>query len=146
MVYSRIIRLSDTDVAGVIYFATLLSICHEAYEDLLAQAGINLKQFFRDSETAIPIVHGEIDFFRPLFCGDRIQISLTPTWLNEHSFEVAYQITVANSGPKPVAQALTRHVCINPSDRQKISIPDAIQKALFCDPDHAHNLDEITAN
>lgn len=139
MAYSRIIRLSDTDAAGVIYFASLLSICHEAYEDCLAQTGINLKQFFRDSETAIPIVHGEIDFFRPLFCGDRVLVNLSPQLLNKSSFEIAYQITVNEFLDKPVAKGLTRHVCINPSTRQKITIPELIQQALFCEPDHSQS-------
>ncbi|MDJ0549913.1 MAG: 1,4-dihydroxy-2-naphthoyl-CoA hydrolase, partial [Microcystis aeruginosa] len=32
MSYERLIYLADTDAAGVVYFAHLLSICHEAYE------------------------------------------------------------------------------------------------------------------
>ena len=136
MSYSRTIRLVDTDAAGVIYFASLLSICHEAYEDRLIQSGINLKTFFRDTETALPIVHGEIDFFQPLFCGDRIEIQLIPNIINEHSFEISYQIFLIESPDKKIAQGKTKHVCINPLSRQKISLPDPIQKAIFCDIVH----------
>lgn len=136
MPYSRTIRLSDTDAAGVIYFASLLSICHEAYEDHLIQSGINLKTFFRDAETALPIVHGEIDFFQPLFCGDRIEIQLIPNVINEHSFEISYQIFLVQSPDKKIAQGKTKHVCINLLSREKISLPDPIQKAIFCDLDH----------
>jgi len=136
MSYSRTIRLMDTDAAGVIYFASLLSICHEAYEDLLLQSGINLKTFFRDTETALPIVHGEIDFFQPLFCGDRIEIQLIPNIINENSFEISYQIFLAQSPDKKIAQGKTKHVCINPLSRQKITLPDPIRKAIFCDLDH----------
>jgi 1,4-dihydroxy-2-naphthoyl-CoA hydrolase len=136
MTYSRTIRLVDTDAAGVIYFASLLSICHEAYEDRLIQSGINLKTFFRDTETALPIVHGEIDFFQPLFCGDRIEIQLIPKVINEHSFDISYQIFLAQSPDKKIAQGKTKHVCINPLSRQKISLPDPIRNAIFCDLDH----------
>ena len=136
MSYSRTIRLVDTDAAGVIYFASLLSICHEAYEDRLIQSGINLKTFFRDTETALPIVHGEIDFFRPLFCGDRIEIQLIAKVINEHSFEINYQIFLAQSFEKKIAQGKTKHVCINPLSRQKISLPDPIRNAIFGDLDH----------
>jgi 1,4-dihydroxy-2-naphthoyl-CoA hydrolase len=136
MSYSRTIRLVDTDAAGVIYFASLLSICHEAYEDRLIQSGINLKTFFRDTETALPIVHGEIDFFQPLFCGDRIEIQLLQKVINEHSFEISYQIFLASSFEKKIAQGKTKHVCINPLSRQKISLPDPIRNAIFCDLDH----------
>ncbi len=46
MTYYRTIHFSDTDAAGVVYFSTLLSICHEAYENSLQVAGIELKTFF----------------------------------------------------------------------------------------------------
>jgi len=136
MTYSRTIRLADTDAAGVIYFASLLSICHEAYEDRLLQSNINLKTFFRNTETALPIVHGEIDFFQPLFCGDRIEIQLIPKVINENSFEISYQIFLIQFPDKKIAQGKTKHVCINPVSRQKISLPDPIRKAIFCDLDH----------
>jgi 1,4-dihydroxy-2-naphthoyl-CoA hydrolase len=126
----------DTDAAGVIYFASLLSICHEAYEDRLIQSGINLKTFFRNTETALPIVHGEIDFFQPLFCGDRIEIKLMPSVINEHSFDISYQIFLAQSPDKTIAQGKTKHVCINTLSRKKISLPDPIRNAIFCDLDH----------
>jgi 1,4-dihydroxy-2-naphthoyl-CoA hydrolase len=136
MPYSRTIRLMDTDAAGVIYFASLLSICHEAYEDRLLQSGINLKTFFRNTETALPIVHGEIDFFQPLFCGDRIEIQLIPNPINNHSFEINYQIFLCQSPDKKIAQGKTKHVCINPLSREKKTLPEPIQKAVFGDSDH----------
>lgn len=136
MSYSRTIHLVDTDAAGVIYFASLLSICHEAYEDRLIQSGINLKTFFRDTETALPIVHGEIDFFQPLFCGDRIEIQLIPNVISEHSFEISYQIFLTQSPDKKIAQGKTKHVCINPLSCQKISLPEPIRNAIFCELDH----------
>ena len=136
MSYSRTIRLVDTDAAGVIYFASLLSICHEAYEDRLIQSGINLKTFFRETDAALPIVHGEIDFFQPLFCGDRITIQMIPTQINDHSFEISYQIFSPQSPDKKIAQGKTKHVCINSLSRQKISLSAPIRKAIFCDLDH----------
>ncbi|PZV23612.1 MAG: 1,4-dihydroxy-2-naphthoyl-CoA hydrolase [Snowella sp.] len=136
MAYSRTIRLTDTDAAGVIYFASLLSICHEAYEDRLLQSGINLKTFFRNTETALPIVHGEIDFFQPLFCGDRIEIQLIPNPINSHSFEINYQIFLSQSPDKKIAQAKTKHVCINSLSREKKALPEPIQEAVFRDSDH----------
>lgn len=76
MTYYRIIHFSDTDAVGVVYFASLLSICHEAYENALETAGIELKTFFTQTTIAIPIVHATIDFYHPLMCRDRLQIDL----------------------------------------------------------------------
>ncbi|MGB7087821.1 MAG: thioesterase family protein, partial [Phormidesmis sp.] len=100
-VYARVIRFHETDAAGVVYFANLLTLCHEAYEAALAEAGVDLKQFFSSARSsgddsnekggiAVPVVHAEADFYRPLFCGDAIAIILMPTQLTLHSFEIAY--------------------------------------------------------
>lgn len=119
-VYRRVIRFQETDAAGVVYFANLLSLCHEAYEASLAETGMNLQRFFSGlSEVAVPIVHAEADFYQPLFCGDAIAIALTPRQLNPQSFEITYAITAEadrkaeEKGQKLLASALTRHVCIS---------------------------------
>jgi 1,4-dihydroxy-2-naphthoyl-CoA hydrolase len=128
--YHRTIRFSDTDAAGVVYFAKVLSICHEGYEASLAASGINLQSFFNNETVAIPIIHASVDFWRPMFCGDSIIILLTPQPLSEHTFEIAYQI-VAASSEQPLAKAMTRHVCIAPSTRKKIQLPDEVTQWLY---------------
>ncbi|AFZ37586.1 1,4-dihydroxy-2-naphthoyl-CoA hydrolase [Stanieria cyanosphaera PCC 7437] len=121
--YSRRIYLADTDAAGVVYFASLMSICHQAYEESLAMGGISLQDFLADSSVAIPIVHSEMSFFRPIFCGDKITINLTAKQLNKPEFAIAYQIVASE---KKLAQGSTRHVCINPKTRIKIPLPENI--------------------
>lgn len=120
-VYKRVIRFSDTDAAGVVYFANVLSICHEAYEASLIAANINLKVFFSNPTVAIPIVHASIDFFSPLFCGDEIDITLHPQQLSSNKFEIIYQILGINE--QSFAKAITQHICINPNNktRQELS-------------------------
>ncbi|MGK7932164.1 MAG: acyl-CoA thioesterase [Microcystaceae cyanobacterium] len=128
MTYQRTIRLRDTDAAGVVYFAHLLSICHEAYEDALERAGIPLKRVIESQSAILPIVHGEIDFYQPLSCGDRIIIDLKPQLIAPDSFQVTYQIYHYNSPDRTCAVAKTRHVCIHPQTRERISLPDSIQQ------------------
>ena len=114
--YNRTIRFSDTDAAGVVYFANLLSICHEAYEASLEASGINLKDFFSNSSLAFPIVHANVDFFRPMFCGDKLDVQLIPQNLNVDKFEIAYEVLVNDV---VFVKAITRHVCIEVSSRSK---------------------------
>lgn len=115
--YDRTIRFHETDAAGVVYFTNLLTLCHEAYEAAIAEAGINVKRFFSGADgTAVPIVHAEADFFGPLFCGDRIRLTLTPKQLTPHSFQITYVVIPSDSqtdSQKPLAQALTKHMCIS---------------------------------
>jgi 1,4-dihydroxy-2-naphthoyl-CoA hydrolase len=124
--YLRRIYLSDTDAAGVVYFAKGLEICHQAYEESLAEQGISLKQMIQESKTGLPIVHAEIDFLRPLFCGDRIQISLVASLINHSEFAIAYQIFHVDNLEQILVKGQTRHVCVNPQIRQRVDLPVAV--------------------
>ena len=118
--YSRTVRFQDTDAAGVVYFSNVLGICHEAYEASLLDAAIDLKYFFRNQDVAIPIVHATVDFFRPMFCSDRLLVEFNTHQLNDNSFEIHYEIFPdPKLNQKSLAKALTRHVCINPSTRRR---------------------------
>lgn len=126
-IYTRTIRFQDTDAAGVVYFANILAMCHEAYEESLAATNINIKTFFSRSAIAFPIVHTSIDFFRPLFCGDLLLIHLLPQSIDNHTFEIAYELKVTE---KSVAKAVTRHVCIDTNSRKKQELSTDIHQWL----------------
>jgi 1,4-dihydroxy-2-naphthoyl-CoA hydrolase len=123
--YQRKIYFRDTDSAGVVYFSNLLSICHEAYEEYLSSLDINLPNFFSNKLIAIPIIHAEIDFFKPLFCGDLIKINLELESINKKVFEIKYQVFKDND---LIAKALTRHICINPQTRKTEEMPLILQQ------------------
>lgn len=125
--YHRTVHFQDTDAAGVVYFANVLSICHQAYEGSLGESGINLKNFFTNPFLGFPIVHASVDLLRPMFCGDNLVISLFPQKLGVDKFEIAYQITVAEL---VVAKAITRHVCIEVATRTKQELPSDIRHWL----------------
>lgn len=132
-IYHRTIHFQDTDAAGVVYFANILAMCHEAYEDSLAASGIDLRTFFTNSKFAIPIVQANINFRSPLFCGDKISIQLTPQSLNEQSFQIHYQINLDND--RLVAEAETKHICIHPKNRQRQQLVDEIYNWLTLNQD-----------
>ncbi|MGD1920009.1 MAG: acyl-CoA thioesterase [Pleurocapsa sp.] len=121
--YSRRVYLGDTDAAGVVYFAKGMEICHEAYEESLASSDISLEQMLADKKVALPIVRAEIDFLRPMFCGDRIIICLTTDLINSSEFIVNYQIFYIVYLDKILVQAKTNHDSIDPAKRIRIDIP-----------------------
>lgn len=127
--YTRTVRFKDTDAAGVVYFANVLAMCHEAYEESLASSGINLKVFFSNSSVTIPIVHASGDFLRPMFCGDQLLINLITKQRSHNEFEIGYQILEA-AADKVVAKAITRHVCIEPASRTRKELPSEIVQWL----------------
>ncbi len=128
--YEYTIQFRDTDAAGVVYFANLLSICHIAYEASLARSNIDLKSFVNNLEFAVPISHVSGDFFRPLFCGDRVTIKLTTYSIDSCKFEIKYQILSVNDQSIDLdtplllsATAITRHIVINPLTRKRQELP-----------------------
>jgi 1,4-dihydroxy-2-naphthoyl-CoA hydrolase len=119
--YYYTVRFQDTDAAGVVYFANVLRICHEAYEASLAASSVNLKSFFTNPSLAFPIVHANVDFLRPMSCGDNLVISLLPEKIGLDKFEITYEIMVDEV---MVAKAITRHVCIDASSKIKQELPN----------------------
>lgn len=129
--YTRIVHFQDTDAAGVVYFANVLAMCHEAYEASLVAFGINLKVFFSDGEIAIPIIHANVDFRRPMFCGDEVNIELMPKSWGDDEFEISYQVFLKEVGEKWVARGNTKHVCIHPQSRSRQKLSDEIREWLL---------------
>ena len=125
-VYQRPIRFQETDAAGVMYFANALNLCHEAYEESLRWAGIDLKMYFSGDPVAVPITHTRVDYRAPSFCGDMQVIELSPNPISESSFEISYKIMAAGESGRMLCQALTRHVCIQKSDRKPTPIPASL--------------------
>lgn len=122
--YQRTIHFADTDAAGVVFFSNLLAICHEAYEESLVAAGIELAGFFRDNAVVVPIVSTDASFLRPLAAGDRVRVSVEPTPLGDNSFEVRYEIVKSGPGAEKAAvRARTEHVCIDAGTRRRLALP-----------------------
>ena len=125
-------RFGDTDAAGVVHFARLLSWCHEAYEESLERYGIAAAAIFPGQGTdtpavALPIVHCSADFRRPLVCGDPLAIALEPLRIDPGCFELRYRF---RRGEEPVAQALTRHLAIDATSRRRCPLPPPINRWL----------------
>lgn len=130
--YARTIHFPDTDAAGVVFFARYLFICHEAYEEALAAAGIPLGTFFTDTGLVVPIAKSEATYLRPLVCGDRLRVEVTPTRLGPESFALDYVLWKlpapgsAATAPKRAAVARTEHVCIDSRTRERRPLPSLL--------------------
>jgi 1,4-dihydroxy-2-naphthoyl-CoA hydrolase len=118
--YFRTVHFRDTDAAGVVYFANVLAICHEAYEASLIVAGVDMRSFFSTrAAIAVPIIHAEVDFMTPIHCGDRLRVELLPQSLTQDRFEIHYQIFGEAVPEALLGKAMTRHQCIQPTTRQR---------------------------
>jgi len=123
----RTVRFGDTDAAGVVHFSRLLEWCHQAYEESLERFGVEAAAVFpcpgRALAVALPIVHCQADYHAPLVCGDPLTIQLQPRRLDPGSFEVVYSF---GKGEQRIGRALTRHLAILSSSRERCGLPSPI--------------------
>ncbi len=124
--YTRTIHFADTDAAGVVFFANYLAICHEAYEEALAAAGIPLGGFFADHGVVVPVAKSEASYLRPLACGDKIRVEVTPKILSEKSYAIDYVIWKQGAVEKRAAVVRTEHVCISTQTRERLPLPASL--------------------
>lgn len=125
-IYQRSIHFSDTDAAGVMFFANYLSLCHEAYEEALAAAGIDLRTFFADHGVVVPIAKSEANYLRPLSAGDKVRVCVAPAALSDNSYALTYEVVKLSRAEKVAARVRTEHVCISSKSRERLPLPPAL--------------------
>lgn len=126
--YKTVIKLHETDAAGLLFFSHQFKLVHDAYEALLDSIGYSFAFMIRKASFFLPIVHAEADYKAPLFVGDHITIQVTVAKIGRTSFTFAYDILDKKS--KRVGTAQTVHVTINKKTGTKIPLPDGLRKAI----------------
>ena len=131
----RTVRFGDTDAAGVVHFLELFRWCHETWEESLEKYGIALQEIFpttqinsRQLDVALPIVHCEANYFKPLYVGDTITIELNPEKLDESSFVLRFKL-VKNS--EDIGSINIKHASINPITRERCTLSEQINMWLY---------------
>jgi len=124
--YERTIRLADTDAAGIVFFANYLVLCHEAYEEALAAAGMPIHEFFAETDVIVPISRSSVEYLRSLKCGDRVSIRVKPSILSPTSYAIDYEITRLTQPEKLAARVRTEHVSSSRSRRERVDLPPAL--------------------
>tara|TARA_B100001029_G_C14602686_1_gene204810 strand:+ start:45 stop:497 length:453 start_codon:yes stop_codon:yes gene_type:complete len=128
--FERTVRFGETDAAGVVHFLQLFKWCHEAWEESLEKYGIVLQDIFPTShknknkfDIALPVVHCEANYFKPLYVGDSIKIELYPEKINDSSFIIRFILT--KNGEK-IGLTNVKHVSINLITREQCSLSKEI--------------------
>jgi 1,4-dihydroxy-2-naphthoyl-CoA hydrolase len=125
--YETRIHLAETDAAGVLYFANILRLAHEAYEDWFHGAGLSLSTVVRNRPYGLPIVHCEADFKMPLRLGDSLAVVVDVLELGARSYTLTYRF----EGPHGLAgTAKTTHVAVSPEAGTSMPIPEEVRQIL----------------
>lgn len=122
------VRMHDTDMAGILYFARQFRFAHDALEDFFASEGVDFDSLFHEEDFVPVIVHCEGDYFAALKVGDKLEIKLHVERIGTTSFTLAYEIF--REGRDLVGTVKTVHVTLTRITRTKIEIPERLRKIL----------------
>ncbi len=127
-IYSRTVRLQDTDAAGILFFANWFIFAHEAYEKMMEDIGIGFARLFETESYIVPIVHAEADYNKPVRVGDEIEVELTVADIGTTSFTVKYILRTTDR--QTAGTCRTVHVTMDKRNNKKIPLTDELRQGL----------------
>lgn len=125
----NIVRMHDTDMAGILYFARQFRFAHDALEDFVASEGLGFDFVFRKNHFVFVIVHVEADYLASLTVGDELEVHLFVEHIGKTSFTIHYNIYRLPEETL-VGTAKTVHVTLDAKTRTKVPIPEVLKKTL----------------
>mgnify|MGYP001304472930 CR=1 FL=1 len=88
---SRDIRFSESDPAGIVFYAEFFRMFNDLFEDWLVKClGIDFADQFQNEQRMFPLVHVEVDFKAPRHMGQKMDLSLLLTSVGRSS--ICYDI------------------------------------------------------
>jgi acyl-CoA thioesterase FadM len=115
----RVIRMSETDATGALYFTNLLKFATEAFEEFLGP--LNSKNYL------LPIVSAKASYSAPIFLGDEIVLKLSVVRFGNSSIELYTSVEKEGAA---VGTVEIIHVVTSLETKKKIFIPIELKTRL----------------
>lgn len=130
----RLIRFSDCDAAGIVFYPQYFVMCNGMVEDWFNEGlGVEYAGLITRRRVGLPIVRLEVDFTSPSHLGERVVLSLGVERLGSRSLTLRVQCNGATDGLLRMSARLVL-VVTSLETHQAIAIPqdvaDAIGKAM----------------
>ena len=124
-VYPSVIRFSQVDAAGILFFSRALEICHEAYEHFLLDRGMPISDQFSSTDWVLPVVHADVDFHAPLRLGDHVQVQLGVTQVGTASITLEFRLV--RGGDTRCATVRHVHAAVDRASFQSRPLPGSVR-------------------
>lgn len=118
----RVVRLSETDATGAIYFTNILKYATETFEEFLGAS-------IFEENYLLPIVSAKATFLKPLFMGNEVVLQLISSKMGTTSIKLQTEIYI---GDVLVCKVEVIHVATSKSEGKKIPIPPLLREYLSC--------------
>ena len=124
---SNVVRMYDTDTAGILYFGQQFRFANDALESMMATCGFSFYRMFKQEAYGIVVVHAEADYKASLHVGDEIEVTSWVSHIGTTSVHLCYEI---NRGGVLAGTVKTVHVAIDRVLGGKIPIPTEMRVCL----------------
>lgn len=126
--YERPIRFQDIDAAGLLFFPTFLSYCHEAMESWCGALPGGYAGLVGSERIGLPAVEVKASFHAPLRYGDVARIELTVEHVGTRSLKLRYQLSRAADPEAAVCAVIEQVVvCTDLNRMQSLTLPPALR-------------------
>lgn len=128
----QIVRFSDTDAAGIVYFATFAAYFDESFISAMRKQGIGWDEH-HEFNFLLPIVEQNIKFNYPLRAGDHFKVAMGIVKLSNRSFKTEHIVYLEDTERNeftPVAEGFIARVVVDYNEFKPIPIPEPLISAL----------------
>ena len=122
-----VVKLPDTDAAGILFFASYIKLAHEAYESFMEEIDFSLRYIIDESDIFILIAHTEADYKSSLRLQDRFSIDIKVSKIGKTSFELFYFFEKED---REVASVKTVHVVTEKKTGKPSRLPEKLLNEL----------------
>jgi acyl-CoA thioester hydrolase len=113
---TRLVEFHDTDMAGIMHFASFFVYMESAEHELLRSMGLSVHSVQDGERISFPRVSATCDYTSPAHCEEALDIAIVVTRIGEKS--VTYEFRFTHEG-RPIALGRMTSVCcrIVPGER-----------------------------
>lgn len=124
------IRFQDVDAAGILFFARVFDLFHDAFFAGLAERGVRFAEVLAEKRWASPLVHAEADYRKPMRFGDRVVVELARVEFGGTSMTTRYRIRDAGDPERIHASGHLVHAFVELGEFRSCPVPDEVRAAL----------------
>ncbi len=126
--HSETVRMTNTDAAGVLYFAEVFVLAHACYESFLHSGGLSLDAVINEGTVMFLVINAEAEFRAPMRLGDEVTIELEILRIGKTSFTLGYSFVLPDG--TGAASAKTTHVAVDHGTAKPVPLPPNITRIL----------------
>ena len=127
----QIVRFSDTDAAGIVYFGAFATYFDEGFHAALRSKGVGWNQH-REDDFLLPIVEQNCRFFYPLRAHDEIKVVMNISKIGNRSFTSSHKVFVVKEDgtDQMCASGTISRVIVDYKNFKAKKIPDKLRNIL----------------